>query len=266
MEGTLVFDFGTTALKTVLFDEHFRVAAKESREFAYLSPETGRMECDPYQYARTMFETGREVLAKGSARRIAVTGQAETLIFLDAAGEAVGPAIVWLDDRAKGEAKALGAKIPRETFYARTGNPGVDPVMPLAKLAWVKKHLPALDAQYTKALLLHDWALYLLTGRICAEYSTLSCSGYFDVRRKRYDAEILKLAGIDEARLAEAMPPSVEIGGIASAAASMLGIAAGTPVSGGMLDQGAPRGRGCGGGWWRRWRRRSARETYGRGC
>lgn len=237
MEGTLVFDFGTTALKTVLFDEHFRVIAKESWEFAYLSPETGRMECDPYQYARAMFETGREVLTKGSARRVAVTGQAETLIFIDAAGEAVGPAIVWLDDRAKEEARELQEKIPEEVFYARTGNPGVDPVMPLAKLVWVKKHLPALDAAYKKALLLHDWVMYLLTGHICAEYSILSCSGYFDIRRKRYDAELLGLAGINEARLAEAMPSSAEIGGLTGAAASMLGMTTGTPVSGGMLDQ-----------------------------
>ncbi len=238
-EGTLVLDFGTTALKAVLFDGRFRAVARAERAFSYTSPETGRMECDPYEYARAMFSAGAEVLAQPAAscgvRRIAVTGQAETLVFLDAECQAIGPAIVWLDDRARAEAEALSAEIP--DFYARTGNLAVDPVMPLAKLQWVKRREPALDGAYAHALLLHDWAIYLLTGELCAEYSILGCSGYFDIRKKRYDDELLSLAEIDAKRLAAPCPPSVTVGTLTPEAAGALGLAAGTPVSNGMLDQ-----------------------------
>ncbi len=238
--GTLVFDFGTTALKTVAFDDAFRILDCRSFDFSYSAPVTGRMECDPYLYARAMFETGRA--AADAARekgcpvtRLAVTGQAETLIFQDRAGKALGNAIVWLDDRAKADAERLGRQIP--DLFARTGNPGADPVMPLAKLPWVMRELPALDAAYAKALLLHDWAIWLLTGEYAAEYGILSCSGYFDIRKKHYDSGILALAGIDEARLAPPLPPGVRVGGLTKDAAAQLGLTPGLAVSNGTLDQ-----------------------------
>ena len=238
--GTLVFDFGTTALKTAVFDDDFRLLDRESFDFTYSYPATGRMECDPYLYARAMFGTGRAAAAAARAAgcpvsRIAVTGQAETLIFQDAGGQALGNAIVWLDDRAREDAARLGSAIP--DLYARTGNPGADPVMPLAKLPWIRRMCPDLDAAYTRALLLHDWAVWLLSGEFAGEYGILSCSGYFDIRKKRYDAEILDLAGIDEGRLAPPMPPGVTVGKLTAEAAAEMDLPAGLPVSNGTLDQ-----------------------------
>ena len=234
---TLVFDFGTTALKTALIDRNFEFAAVESFDFTYDTPAPGRMECDPYLYLKAMSETARKIVPGHSVRRIVITGQAETLIFIGRDGNPMGKAIVWLDDRAKTEAESLARKIPKARFYAVTGNPSVDPVMPLCKLPWVRENLPELDAAYAKALLLHEWAVKSLTGEEAAEYGILSCSGYFDVVRQKYDTEILEVAGIDERRLASAMPPFAEVGKLSKEGAELLGLPIGIPVSNGTLDQ-----------------------------
>ena len=233
----LVFDFGTTALKTALIDADFRIAAVESYDFNYDVPAPGCMECSVELYRRAMRETVRTIIPNHSVRRIAVTGQAETLIFVDGTGEAIAPAIVWLDDRAKKEAETLSEALDSRRFFAVTGNPAVDPVMPLCKLPWVRKNLPELDGKYEKALLLHDWVIHELTGEPFAEHGILSCSGYFDINRKAYDSDLLSAAGIDEKRLAEPAEPFAEVGTLSESSARLLGLPAGTPVSSGTLDQ-----------------------------
>lgn len=237
MGYTLIFDYGTTALKTVLFDADFRVAASETTEYRYETPAPGRIEYAADEYILILYDSGRRVLDRTGVRtleRIAVTGQAETLIFLDAQDEPIGNAIVWLDERAREECDALGEIIPARTVYERTGNLGFDAVMPVAKLLWMRRHRP--DVRYTKALLLHDWVLYRLTGEMRAEYGILSCSGYFDIRKKAYDRELLDAAGIDIDTLAQPCPPSVRVGTLTADAQTALGVGC-TPVGNGMLDQ-----------------------------
>ena len=82
----LSLDYGTTALKAVLFDEKFAVVGSASEEFIYNTPENGAMEYPAEGYMERTAAAVRRACAGRVPARIVVTGQAETLIPADAEG------------------------------------------------------------------------------------------------------------------------------------------------------------------------------------
>ncbi|MBE6930886.1 MAG: hypothetical protein E7463_11445 [Ruminococcaceae bacterium] len=233
----LSLDYGTTALKAVLFDENFAVVGSASEEFIYNTPENGAMEYPAEGYMERTAAAVRRACAGRVPARIVVTGQAETLIPADAEGHALDPAVVWLDNRAAEEYREMCEKLDIPEFYRRTGNPAPDIVMPLCKIKWLYRTRPEQMKRARTIFLLRDWMIYRFTGEKVSEYSTQSCSGYFDINKNAYDAEYLRLGEIDESLLCKPMPSAIEVGGLTKAAAEAFGLPAGIPVHNGMLDQ-----------------------------
>ena len=58
------------------------------------------------------------------------------MIPVDADGRPLGPAIVWLDNRATAEARALEERFGRTAVYDVTGVPAVIPTWTACKLLW----------------------------------------------------------------------------------------------------------------------------------
>ena len=61
---------------------------------------------------------------------------------MDASGNALCPAIVWLDNRANQESFELADRFPAAELYARTGQPAMLATWPAAKLLWLARHQP----------------------------------------------------------------------------------------------------------------------------
>ena len=142
----LALDYGTTALKAVLYDGNLQPLAKAQREWSYLYPRPGHIEMDPELYWIKTVEAIREIFGQaGGAEQlsaVSVTGQSETLICLDEQGQSIGNAIVWLDTRPRQECEEFSRAIPAADLYRKTGNTGFDPVMPILKLKWMQRHEP----------------------------------------------------------------------------------------------------------------------------
>ena len=101
----LTFDLGTTALKTALVDGAGCIRGLHTREYAHRTPQPDWAEMPAEEYLSAAAEGSRAVLeqADGRAERVAAIGfssQGETFVALDGAGKPLGPAIVWVDQRA----------------------------------------------------------------------------------------------------------------------------------------------------------------------
>lgn len=237
----LVLDFGTSELKVVLYGEDFREIDHCSHTWSYSYPAPLCIEHPVEAYWTAALRAMRRLLdVDGRAQRLAaisVTGQAETLIGLDGEGKPVGDAIVWLDTRAQRECARLGELVDADQVYRRTGNPGFDPVMPVCKLPWLREHQPERYRATKTFLLIKEYIVYKLTGRIVGEFSALSCSGYFNIVRRDYDDELLRAARIDRDLLPDPADSLEVIGPLRGDLARELGVPGDVRVVNGMLDQ-----------------------------
>jgi len=237
----LALDYGTTALKAVLYDGELREIGQAEREWTYIYPRPGHIEYPAEAYWSATLDAMKELLARFGGQKslsgISVTGQAETLIALDGDGRALGDAIVWLDTRAQEECRRFSGEIPARALYEATGNTGFDPVMPINKLCWIKRHEPERYARTRRFLLLKEYIVYRLTGRIVGEYSAQSCSGYFNITACQWEQGLLDHAGIDRAKLPELHDSQYVVGGLCAETMAATDLGDGVLVVNGMLDQ-----------------------------
>ena len=236
----LVLDYGTTSLKAALYDKDFNAMSVKSFEFTYDYPAPGFIEYDAETYITAAYKLFSEIVAEhkcgNEIAAVTVTGQAETLIPVDKDGNVLGKAIVWTDTRPTEEIEYLGKHIPADEYYSVTGISGLDPVIPLAKIMWIKKHQPERYENTYKFLMLHDFVIYRLSGVMTAEISVYACSGYVDIRKKEYSRKFLDIAGIDIDKLPTLSDPDLILGDLLPEACEAMGVDSAAVVNG-MLDQ-----------------------------
>src|ERR1700682_3901026 len=109
-------DAGTTSLKVGLFDDSGTELAATSEEYSLQPPQPSRAELDAELYWSSLVGAVRRALARAGAGpadvdAIAVSSQGETVIPVSATGTPLGPAIVWLDNRAVAEARELAGRL-----------------------------------------------------------------------------------------------------------------------------------------------------------
>ena len=105
MKHYLGLDMGTTGVKAAVFTPDGVMAGAGLAEYTLETPSPDIVELETEQYWISAKKAVVEAVEKAGIRAediqsVAVTGQAETLIFTDAAGKPVRKAIVWLDNRA----------------------------------------------------------------------------------------------------------------------------------------------------------------------
>ena len=240
----LGIDAGTTSLKAGLFDDRGRQLAVAGDEYALLTPEPTRAEIDPARYWDALVSVVRRAItaagASGDAvEAMAVSSQGETVIPLSAEGTPLGPAIVWLDNRATAEADELASRFDRETLYAATGVPAMAPTWPACKLLWWRRHEPALFDSAARFLLVEDFLLHRLTGRFVTEGGVQCTSLLYDIVRHAWWQPMLDALGIGPGRLPELASPGDVVGTLSAGAAEALGLSTAVRVVAGGMDQGA---------------------------
>jgi xylulokinase len=168
-----------------------------------------------------------------------VSSQGETVVAVDGRGHPLGPAIVWLDNRATAEARVLAERFDQALVYDRTGVPAVNPTWTAAKLLWWRVHEPELFREAARFLLAGDFVVHRLTGHFVTDGSAACTTLLLDIRGGGWWPPMLEAVGVDAARLPEIAPPGSVVGALTAAAAGELGLPAGIPIVAGGMDQGA---------------------------
>ena len=211
MKRLLGIDIGTTSLKGCVFDENGNELASVSKAYTLIT-EGERVEFPAERYFELFEEAYQELSSQGKIDALAIDTQGETLIFLDAEGKPLMNAIVWLDNRAAAEAKAIEEKFGLKSVYEITGQTEVPAGYPAPKILWLKNNAPDIFAKVDKIVLLEDYLLYRLTGKFVCEKSLYSSTLYLDIRTGEYWQEMLDFIGIDETRLPKLFESGERVG------------------------------------------------------
>ena len=219
MKYIMALDQGTTSSRCIIFDHSGAMLASAQKEFAQHYPKPGWVEHDAAEIWETTLEVARGAMAKSglSAADIAaigITNQRETTVVWDKeTGAPVCPAIVWQCRRTAPMADALAASGWAEKIRQRTGLVP-DAYFSGTKLRWILDKIPGARRGAEEGRLLFgtidSWLIWNLTGGRAhvTDVTNASRTMLFDIRRLRWDPELLELFGIPEQMLPRVQPSS----------------------------------------------------------
>ena len=242
MRYILGIDLGTTAVKAALFDENGAINGSKTIEYQLSTPSPQFVELDADVYRRAFADAVRGALEKSGCPpkdivSLAVSAQGETLFFLDENGNNLRPAIVWMDNRAGRQSDAIEAAFTNPVIHRRTGQVSASAAWPSSKILWVRENQPEVFGKTDKFLLIEDYFIYLLTGRMVSEGSLLCSTLYWDIETHDYWDDMLQFLGIRRDQLPDILEPGAKVGALTDAAALEFGLAPGMTVALGALDQ-----------------------------
>ncbi len=164
----LGIDIGTTSIKAAAFDLRGRPQFSHVSDYPTTRGPGGVVEQSPADWLTRVDAVLERLRAEGLAvrvRAVGVTSQVNTHVFVDAAGQALAPAIVWQDGRCAGVATALDARVSTADRMRWWGAPlPVDASHALARMGWMAAARPDLWAQTHAVMLPKDFVVRHLTG------------------------------------------------------------------------------------------------------
>jgi xylulokinase len=227
----LAVDLGTNAVKAAHVNRDGRMVGSATIEYELQTPATGRVECDPETYWQAIVRSVRAArrAAEGAHGRLvvealAVTSQAETLLCLDARGNPLRPAIVWLDNRSGAEAVELGERLGTRTIYAHTRQMLSLPTSPASKILWLARHEPDVFGETATFCLVGDWITGRLTGGLVGDITTYPTSLLLDGGRREWWTPMLDVLDLTPRRLATLAAPGSIVGHLRPSAADEVGL------------------------------------------
>lgn len=210
-------DVGSTSVKAGVLGPDGKMLSGFHAEYPTARPQQTWVEQDPRHWTRLIDHAMTRFAASGLAPQvgaIGLTSQVNTHVFVDAAGQALMPAILWQDGRAADEARMLDAQITPAQKGVWWGAPmPVDVSHPLARMLWVARHRPDVWRQTRWVLLPKDYCIMALTGAVFAD--PVSNFGLVD-QHLSYIPELLALVPGASDKVPPLRAISDVVGGIAT--------------------------------------------------
>ena len=224
-------DLGTQSCKAVVCDEQLRVLGDHQVAHATSHPQPGWAEQDPRVWEAALAPAIGRALANAGAQpsdvvALALAGQLDGCVAVDAAGAPLHPALIWQDKRATEH-----LPVDPQRLFALTGQVA-DASHLAAKARWLR-------AAGIAAACWHQPTSYLveqLTGARVLDRAHASTTMLYDLAAGAWSAELVAAFDLDPATL-PAIRDAVAIAGpLHARGAALTGLPAGIPVAVGTGD------------------------------
>lgn len=233
-EVVVGIDASTTACKVVAFDRAGRVRAEGRASYPLQRVGSDGFEQDPRDWWRALGEAARALDPSHEVAAICVTHQRETAVLVDAKGEPVAPAVVWMDKRCAAAVEAFDGD--RARIAAVTGKP----VCTTPSAFKLRERLAAGTPPAVAGMReVHGYLVERLVGEAVTATASAGPTGLVDLVKGTWDhATIAAILG----PVAQGWswptlhPPGARLGGLTASAAEHLGLPVGTPVIAGAGD------------------------------
>ena len=249
----LAIDNGTQSVRALLFDLQGNLVDKAQVPITYQSPKPGWVEAEASMFWEALCQACQKLwqitqVSKSDIAGMVITTQRGTTLALDATGQPLRPAMIWLDQR-RAEHTPRFSWWWEAAFRAIGLRETVRQFQKEAEANWIAHNQPEIWARTRKYLLLSGYLNYRFTGRFVD--SVGSQVGYlpFDYKKGRWapshDWKWQALA-ITPAMLPELVSVGTLIGQVSAQAAQDTGIPVGLPVLAGAADKACEvLGAGC---------------------
>jgi xylulokinase len=258
----LAVDLGTGGPKVGLASLDGRVVWSEHLPVRTRYGPGGAATQDAEEWWRLVVEATRRALAATSTpadqvAAVGITGQWASTVPVDAAGLPVGDCLMWMDSRgAPHSRRVVGGHLQGyrgralATWIRHSGGvPSTNGDDPVGHMSHFERDRPEIAARARWYLEPVDYLAMRFTGVPAASHMSMTAAWLTDNRRLdllEYDATLVRLAGVDPAKLPPLVPSGSVIGPVSAAVADEVGISPRAQVVTGMPDlHGAALGSGC---------------------
>ena len=250
----LSYDFGTTGVKTCLFEveDEIKLIAAEMEGYSLTVYPDGGAEQDPDEWWSAICNTTKRLMNSTSVSTSEIAGisfcsQMQGLVLVDKDGQPVRKAMSYMDQRAKKQIKELmaygpqiaGAYIPKLLKSLQiTGAVSASVKDPVYKYKWVEENEPENFARTYKWLDVKEYIICRMTDKFVMTRDSAFGTLLYDVRKGKegWSPEMLKMFNVKPEHMAEIIDSTALVGGLTEKAADDLGLCEGTPVFGGGGD------------------------------
>ena len=240
MSSILVIDTGTSSMRGILFHESGNILLNERRKYFMTVNENGAAEQNPADFAGCLTDicTACQSFAareKETIAALAFTSQRSSILPLTKDRKPMGNVITWYDKRSADICQEIQEKYGNEIYDISGVRP--TPVLSAPKITWLKRNRPHIYEKADKIVGIHDYLIFLCTGRLVTDVTLGSRTCFMDIRKLCWSSRLLELFGVDREKLCELLPPGSTAGTRTSGFAGAPGLPAGTPVISAGGDQ-----------------------------
>jgi xylulokinase len=240
-ELVLGCDVGSQGTNVALYTAGGRLVASADEPYDVSFPAPGWAEQDPALWLEALRRAIRRILAELDGDASAIKGmsfgsQLDGVVAVDATGEPLRPALIWMDRRAEDPAWTLSDRIEPREFYRLSGA-NLDSSHGVFKILWIRDEEPELFARAAAFLLPGSYVLEQVTGVRAVDYSNGSSFALLDPRERRWSAALVELCELEERMLAPVRAATEPVGTITRNFAEVTGLAPQTVVAVGCGDE-----------------------------
>lgn len=235
----LGIDVGTSGCKILALDDTGKILGTAVEEYPLYSPQAGWSEQDPEDWWNGVVQGIQKVMASINDKEICavgLSGQMHGMIALDKENKVLRRAILWNDQRTQPQcdeitklAGGLDSLLSLTNNQMMTGFTG-------GKILWMKQNEPENYEKTAVILNPKDYIRFRLSSEYITEVSDASGTGLFDIKNRRWSAQLIEKIGLDIHMLPKVVESTEEAGRVSRQAEKETGIPAGTIIAGGGGD------------------------------
>lgn len=250
----IAYDFGTTGLKTCLFEisHKIRLVASETQGYELYIVDDGGAEQNPDHWWNAMCNTTKDILINSNISKENISGisfcaQMQGLVLVDKEGEPVRPAMSYMDNRGRNLMESImghGIKLAGVNIFKliksirTTGAVSASGKDPVWRYKWVEEFEPENFSKVYKWLDVKEFLICKTTGEFVMTEDSAFATLLYDTRknRKGFSKKICEMIGVNTNHLPRVIKSTDMAGSVSKEAAVNLGLKEGTPVFGGGGD------------------------------
>ncbi len=240
MSVLLGIDLGTSGVKVLAVNEDGKALTSTSVSYPLLQPRAGWSEQNPLNWWQGTVEAIQNILENpsipsDSVVALSLSGQMHGSVFLDAKNQIIRNPLLWNDTRTFRECQMITEQIGEENLLRFVGNPALEGFT-APKVLWLRENEPENYKKLTTLMLPKDYIVYLLTGRICTEYSDAAGTLLLDVKNRCWSKEVCDKLDIDLSILPELLESTAVVDSLTAQASEGTGLPEKVKVIAGGAD------------------------------
>jgi sugar (pentulose or hexulose) kinase len=229
----LSFDVGTTAFKAGVFTSQLELIEESTRFYSPNVYDQGKADIDPELWWRALLSTTRELRPYlGGVDIVSLSVTTPGLVPMDVEGQALGPAILFFDQRSNREAKSIRKAIGEDIFISEACNLPVSGGSSLCSMLWIRENQPDIWKMVYKFGHTNTYLIKRLTGHWAIDPSTASITGLYHTRKDEltWIEDVLEKCSIATDKLPTLMKSYDSAGVVLPRVAKQLGLSRNTIV------------------------------------
>lgn len=238
----IAYDLGTGGIKASIFCDDGTLLNSVFTTYNTYFSEGNHQEQSPEDWWRAIVNSTKTLLHKTkidnkAIKALAISGHSLGVVPIGHNGELLRDKTpIWSDMRATAQAEAFFKEVDYCEWYMNTGNGFPPECYSIFKIMWYRDNEPKMYDNIYKVIGTKDYCNYKFTGKLYTDYSYASGSGAFSLKKWDYNNSYISASGLSPEIFPTIVASDEIVGEITPTAAQETGLALGTKIIAGGVD------------------------------